>query len=122
MPGKFCAEIVPVEIPGKKGQVTIVKTDECPRRDTTMESAFRLETSFQERWEGNRGECSRLNDGAAAVAVASRSKAEEMGSQPMARIVGYCHAAVEPKYLFDAPSKAIPKLLQMLDWRIGSST
>ena len=116
--GRFTSEIVPVEIPGKKGQITIVDKDESPRRDTTFEVLSGLKPAFKKDGKVTAGNAPSLNDGAAAVAVASRDEAEKMGKKPMARIVGYCHAAVEPKYLFDAPSKAIPKLLQNLEWRI----
>jgi acetyl-CoA C-acetyltransferase len=60
-----------------------------------------------------------LNDGAAAVVIASAEKAHTLGQEPLARIVGYAQAAVEPKYLFDAPSKAIPKLLSKVGWRLA---
>ncbi|MDX1436575.1 MAG: acetyl-CoA C-acyltransferase, partial [Anaerolineales bacterium] len=59
-----------------------------------------------------------LNDGAAAVVVASAEMAEKMGAKPLARIVGYTQSAVEPKFLFDAPSKALPKLLDQLGWSL----
>lgn len=113
---KFAVEIIPVEIPGKKGQVTIVDTDECPRRDTSLEVLSSLKPAFKKDGKVTAGNAPGLNDGAAAIVVASRGKARETGREPMARIVGYCQAAVEPKYLFDAPSKAIPKLLQQIDW------
>jgi len=117
--GNFAAQIVPVEIPGKKGQVTIVDTDECPRRDTSFEALAGLKPAFKKDGKVTAGNAPSLNDGAAAVVVASRKKATELGSKPIARIVGYCHAAVEPRYLFDAPSKAIPKLLQKIGWQVG---
>ena len=118
--GRFAAEIVPVEIPGKKGQVTIVDTDESPRRDTSLEVLSNLKPAFKKDGKVTAGNAPSLNDGGAAVVVASRKQAEEMGCMPMARIVGYCHAAVEPKYLFDAPSKAIPKLLNIIGWRLDN--
>lgn len=118
--GRFAAEIVPVEIPGKKGQVTIVDTDESPRRDTSLEVLSNLKPAFKKDGKVTAGNAPSLNDGGAAVVVASRKQAEEMGCMPMARIVGYCHVAVEPKYLFDAPSKAIPKLLNIIGWRLDN--
>jgi len=118
--GRFAAEIIPVEIPGKKGQVTIVDTDESPRRDTSLEVLSNLKPAFKKDGKVTAGNAPSLNDGGAAVVVASRKQAEEMGCMPMARIVGYCHAAVEPKYLFDAPSKAIPKLLNIIGWRLDN--
>ena len=117
--GKFKAEIVPVEIPGKKGQVTIFDTDESPRRETTLEALANLKPAFQKDGRVTAGNAPGLNDGAAAVVVASRAKAVEMGVAPLARIVGYCQAAVGPKYLFAAPAKAIPLLLNKIGWSLA---
>jgi acetyl-CoA C-acetyltransferase len=116
--GKFTSEIIPVEIPGKKGQVTVISTDESPRRDTTIEVLSGLKPAFKKDGKVTAGNAPSLNDGAAAVVVASRSKAEEMGRKPIAKIIGYCHVATEPKYLFDAPAKAIPNLLNKIEWQI----
>jgi acetyl-CoA C-acetyltransferase len=60
-----------------------------------------------------------LNDGAAALVLASRLKAQKLDRKPLARVVGYAQAAVEPKYLFDAPSKAIPRLLKKTGWTLA---
>jgi acetyl-CoA C-acetyltransferase len=59
-----------------------------------------------------------LNDGAAALVIASRAKAEQLGKQPLARIVGYTSAAVDPRYIFIAPAQAIPKLLDRIGWTL----
>lgn len=114
--GKFKAEIVPVEIPGRKGQVTYVDTDEGPRRDTTLETLKNLKPAFKEGGKVTAGNAPGLNDGAAAVVVASRGYAEVKGLKPLARVVGYAQAALEPKYLFAAPAKAIPLLLNKVEW------
>lgn len=116
--GKFKAEIVPVEIPGKKGQVTIFDTDETPRRDTSLELLAGLKPAFQKDGKVTAGNAPGLNDGAAAVVVASRAKGEALSAKPLARIVGYAQAAVEPKYLFIAPAKAIPRLLEKVGWTL----
>ncbi len=116
--GKFKDEIAPVELGGRKGEVTIFDTDETPRRDTSLEALAKLKPAFREGGKVTAGNAPGLNDGAAAVVVASRSKAEALGLHPMARIVGYAQAAVAPKYLFDAPSKAIPRLLEKVGWRL----
>jgi acetyl-CoA C-acetyltransferase len=116
--GRFNDEIVPVEIRGRKGQITIFDTDETPRRDTSLELLAKLKPAFQENGKVTAGNAPGLNDGAAAVVVASRSKAEELGAKPLARIVGYSQAAVAPKYLFDAPSHAIPRLLEKTGWKL----
>jgi acetyl-CoA C-acetyltransferase len=117
--GKFKDEIVPVEIPGRKGEVTVVIKDEGPRRDSSFESLSKLKPSFRPDGRVTAGNSSSLNDGAAAMVVASRTYAESQGIKPLARIVGYAQAALEPKYLFAAPAYAIPKLLQKIGWKLG---
>jgi acetyl-CoA C-acetyltransferase len=116
--GKFKAEIVPVEVPVKKGQMLLFDTDETPRRETTLEALKALRPAFQKDGRVTAGNAPGLNDGAAAVVVASRIKAEEIGGKPLARIVGYSQAAVAPKYLFTAPIKAIPLLLSKVGWTL----
>jgi acetyl-CoA C-acetyltransferase len=116
--GRFKDEIISVEIRGRKGQVTIFDTDETPRRDTSLEVLAKLKPAFQENGKVTAGNAPGLNDGAAAVVVASRAKAEAIGVKPLARIVGYAQAAVAPKYLFDAPSHAIPRLLEKTGWKL----
>jgi len=116
--GKFKAEIVPVEIPGKKGQVTVFDTDETPRRDTSLEALASLKAAFRKDGKVTAGNAPGLNDGSAALVVASRAKAEALGARPLARIVGQAQAAVEPKYLFIAPAKAIPRLLEKIGWTL----
>ncbi len=116
--GKFEAEIVPVEVKGRKGAVTIFDTDEAPRRDTTLEALGKLRPAFVKDGKVTAGNAPGLNDGAAALVVSSRAKAEEMGSEILARIVGYGQAAVEPKYLFYAPAKAIPIVLERIGWTL----
>ncbi|MDX1437799.1 MAG: acetyl-CoA C-acyltransferase, partial [Anaerolineales bacterium] len=109
--GRFEQEIVPVETRGRKGKVVLFDTDETPRRDTSLEALASLKPAFRPDGKVTAGNAPGLNDGAAAVVVASAEMAEVMGAKPLARIAGYTQSAVEPKYLFDAPSKALPKLL-----------
>jgi acetyl-CoA C-acetyltransferase len=116
--GKFKDEIVPVELPGKKGQVTVFDTDESPRRDTTLEILASLKPAFQKDGKVTAGNAPGLNDGAAAVVVSSREFAQRTGAKPLARIVGYTQAATEPKFLFHAPALAIPKLLEKVGWSL----
>lgn len=116
--GKFKEEIVPVEIKERKKTV-IVDTDEGPRKDTSLEALTALKPAFKAGGKVTAGNAPGLNDGASAVVVASRAKAEAMGAKPLARIVGYAQAAVDPKYLFDAPSKAMPKLLDKIGWTLA---
>ncbi|MCB0119977.1 MAG: acetyl-CoA C-acetyltransferase [Anaerolineales bacterium] len=114
--GRFNAEIVPVEVPGRKGQVTVVSQDEGPRKETTLEALSKLKPVFKADGKVTAGNASSMNDGASAVVIASRAYTEQKGLKPMARIVGYAQAAVEPKYLFAAPAQAMPKLLKKVGW------
>jgi acetyl-CoA C-acetyltransferase len=116
--GKFKAEITPLEIPGRKGSVTIADEDETPRRDTSPEVLAKLRPAFKADGKVTAGNAPGLNDGAAAVVYASRSKAEELGVKPLASVVGYAQAAVPPKELFTAPGLAIPKLLEKIGWSL----
>jgi acetyl-CoA C-acetyltransferase len=115
---KFLDEITPLEIPGKKGKVTILSEDETPRRDTSFEILQGLRPAFTPEGKVTAGNSPGLNDGAAAVVYASREKAEALMVQPLARVVGYAQAAVPPKELFTAPAKALPKLLERTGWSL----
>ncbi len=117
--GRFKAEIVPVEIPGRKGEVSLFEVDESPRRDSTLEALAKLKPAFAKDGKVTAGNAPGLNDGAAAVVIASRAKAAALGRTPLARIAGYAQAAVEPKYLFDAPAHAIPLLLKKTGWSLA---
>ena len=116
--GRFNAEIVPVQIPGRKGEVTTVTHDEGPRKDTSLESLARLKPVFKTDGKVTAGNASSMNDGAAATVISSRAYAEKKGIKPIAKIVGYAQAAMEPKYLFAAPAYAIPKLLKKIGWTL----
>jgi acetyl-CoA C-acetyltransferase len=116
--GKFKDEIVPVEIKGRKGEVTIFDEDEGPRKDTSIESLAKLKPAFRENGKVTAGNASTMNDGAAALVIASRAYAEKQKLKPIAKVVGYAQAAVEPKYLFAAPAHAIPKLLEKINWTL----
>jgi acetyl-CoA C-acetyltransferase len=116
--GKFENEIVPVEIPGRKGEVTIIDKDEGPRKDTSLESLAKLKPAFKADGKVTAGNASGMNDGAAAVVIASRAYAEAHHLKPLARVVGYAQAGVEPKYLFAAPAYAMPKLLKKIGWTL----
>ncbi len=117
--GKFKQEIVPVEVKGRKGQVTVVDTDETPRRDTTLEGLAKLRPAFLKDGKVTAGNAPGLNDGAAAVVIASWAKAEQMGVKPLAHILGYGNVALAPKYLFAAPAKAIPMVLKQVGWKLS---
>jgi acetyl-CoA C-acetyltransferase len=120
--GKFRAEIVPVEIPGKKGP-TVVEMDEGPRRDTTAQSLSTLKPAFGGKGETDlsvtAGNASTLNDGAAAMVVVSESFARENGLTVLARIDAYATGAVEPRDLFFAPIRAVGNLIAREGTKIG---
>jgi acetyl-CoA C-acetyltransferase len=120
--GRFRAEIVPVDVPGRKG-VTVVDTDEGPRRETTPESLAALKPAFGAKGAANltvtAGNASTLNDGAAAVVVTSAAFAKEHGLPVLARITAYATGAVEPQELFFAPVRAVGALLAREGTAIG---
>jgi acetyl-CoA C-acetyltransferase len=114
--GRFKAEIVPVEIAGKKGN-TVVDTDESPRKDTTAETLTKLRPAFPGKGDGSdlsvtAGNASSLNDGASALVVASEAYAEANGLQILARITGYATGGTEPQELFFAPILAVRNLMK----------
>jgi acetyl-CoA C-acetyltransferase len=116
--GKFKGEIVPVGVEDAQGRLTVVMTDEAPRRDTSFEALTRLKPAFNPRGLVTAGNAPGFNDAAAALVVASAAKALELGVRPLARVVGYAQAAVDPKDIFEAPAKAIPRLLDKVGWRL----
>jgi acetyl-CoA C-acetyltransferase len=110
--GRFKEEIVPVEIPQRRGDPIIFDTDEVPRKDTSLEKLARLRPVFQKEGTVTAGNASAITDGAAAVTVMSQAKADELGVAPMARITGYAYGGVLPLEIFTAPVFAIRKLLK----------
>ncbi len=116
--GKFKAEIVPVEIPGRKG-VTVVDTDECPRKDTTLEALAKLKPAFVKDGTVTAGNAPGLNDGASALVVTSQAFAEAHGLTVMARITAYAAGGGEPKDLFFAPIVAVQRLMKQAGTKIG---
>ena len=117
--GKFKSEVIPLEIQGPKGEKMILDTDEAPRRETSLERLARLKPSFRPDGRVTAGNSPGLNDGAAALVVASRLWADRHRVKPLARILAYTQAAVEPKYLFYAPVKALPALLEKVGWKFA---
>lgn len=116
--GRFADEIVPVPVATGKTS-TLVSADEAPRADTSLEALAQLRPAFQTGDRVTAGNAPGLNDGAAALVIASRAKAQSLGRAPQARIVGYTSAAVPPKELFIAPAHAIPKLLAQIGWTLA---
>jgi acetyl-CoA C-acetyltransferase len=112
----FGEQIVPVEIPQKKGEPVIIKTDESPREDTSLEALGKLEPAFKKDGTVTAGNAPGTNDGAAAVIVTSEKNAARMGKSPMARIVAQAVSGVEPKWVMMAPVDAVEKLLKKTGW------
>ncbi|MEX1255900.1 MAG: thiolase family protein, partial [Dehalococcoidia bacterium] len=109
--GRFKDEIVPVEV--KAGRETkVIDTDEHPRADTTAESLAKLRPAFKEGGMVTAGNASGINDGAAAVVVMSRSKADELGLKPRLRMVARAEAGVEPSIMGSGPIPAVKRVLQ----------
>jgi acetyl-CoA C-acetyltransferase len=109
--GAFKAEIVPVEVAGKKGS-TFVDTDESPRKDTNLEALARLKPVFQKDGSVTAGNAPGLNDGASALVVTSLAFAKAHGLVPLARVTAYATGGGEPKELFFAPILAVQNLMQ----------
>ena len=109
--GRFKDEIVPVEVPGRKGQVLTISEDEHPRDGVTPESLAKLPPVFRKDGTVHAGNSSGITDGAAALVVLSEEKARELGVEPMARIVGYASGGVDPSIMGIGPVPAIKKLL-----------
>jgi acetyl-CoA C-acetyltransferase len=110
--GRFKEEIVPVEIPQRKGDPKVIDTDEHPRRGTTLESLAKLKAVFKKGGTVTAGNASGINDGGAAMVVASAEWAKEKGLSPLARIVDHQVAAVEPERMGFGPVPAVRKLLE----------
>jgi acetyl-CoA C-acetyltransferase len=123
--GKFDEEIVPVEVPGRKGP-TVIERDEAPRRDTSLESLARLGPAFRsdapkdiDELVVTAGNAPGLNDGASALVVTSEEYARAEGLRIRARITGYASGGTEPRDLFFAPVVAVRRLLEKEGKAIG---
>jgi acetyl-CoA C-acetyltransferase len=117
--GRFKAEILPVSIPQKKGEPVVIDTDEGPRRDTSLETLARLRPAFEKDGTVTAGNAPSVNDGAAALVIASGEKVQEMGLAPMARITGQATGGTAPEMIFYAPVVAVQKLLRKTGRKIG---
>jgi acetyl-CoA C-acetyltransferase len=112
----FGEQILPIEVPQKKGAPLIIKTDESPREDTSLEALAKLRPAFKKDGTVTAGNAPGTNDGAAALIVTSERKATELGKTPMARIVAQAVSGVEPKWVMMAPVDAVEKLLKKTGW------
>ncbi|TGE38263.1 acetyl-CoA C-acetyltransferase [Desulfosporosinus fructosivorans] len=109
--GVFEEEIVPVLIPQRKGEPVVFNKDEYPKHGTTIDSLTKLRTAFKKDGTVTAGNASGINDGAAAVVVMSKEKALELGLQPLASIVSFASAGVDPKIMGTGPIPASHKAL-----------
>jgi acetyl-CoA C-acetyltransferase len=116
--GWFKDQILPIELKSKKGPV-LFDTDEHPRADASMEGMAKLRTVFQKDGSVTAGNASGINDGAAAVVLMERKTAERKGVKPMARLVAYAHAGVDPKYMGIGPVPAVKKVLERAALKLG---
>ena len=124
--GDFADEIAPVEVKSRKGS-TLISQDESIRATfsngsyelgTNLDQLAKLRPAFEKDGQVTAGNAPGLNDGGSAVVMMSRAEAGQQGVQPLARIVGYTHAAVDPQWIFAAPARAIPQLLDRVGWTL----
>jgi acetyl-CoA C-acetyltransferase len=115
---RFADEIIPVEIPQRKADPLVFDRDEFPRAGTTAEKLSGLRPAFSRDGSVTAGNASGINDGAAAVLVMSESKAQLLGLQPMARIVAFAAAGVDPSIMGTGPIPASTKCLQKAGWSV----
>ena len=114
----FAAEITPVEVPQRKGDPLVFARDEFPRAGTTADKLAGLRPAFKKEGSVTAGNASGINDGAAAVMVMSEQKASELGLKPIARIVSFSSAGVDPRIMGTGPIPATQKCLQKAGWSI----
>ncbi len=112
----FEAQVLPVEVPQKKGPAVIIKIDESPRADTSLEALGRLKPAFKKDGTVTAGNAPGVNDGAAALLVTSERTAARLGKKPIARIVAQATSGVDPKWVMMAPVEAVEKLLKKTGW------
>ncbi len=118
--GKFKDEIVPIEVPQRKGDPLIFDTDEFPRRGTTLDVLSRLRPAFKHDGTVTAGNASGINDGAAVVLVMSARKADQLGLQPIAHIVAYAKAGVDPKIMGTGPIPSSRLCLKKAGWTVDN--
>ena len=117
--GRFKEEIIPIEIPQKKGDPMVLDYDEPVRPDTTVESLGKLKPAFKK--DGGTvtaGNAPGVNDGASALVVTSSDKASELGVEPLGRIVSYAVSGIEPKYIMLAPVEGVRRAVAKAGWKL----
>jgi acetyl-CoA C-acetyltransferase len=116
--GRFKDEIIPIEIPQKKGDPIVFDTDEFPRHGTTAESLGKLRPAFAKEGTVTPGNASGINDGAAAVIVTSAARAKALGLTPLCRIAAYASAGVDPAIMGTGPIPATRRCLEKAGWKV----
>ena len=114
--GYFKNEIVPIVIPGKKGSELVISEDEGPRKDTTLEKLQGLRVAFKKDGTVTAGNAPSVNDGASVGLITTQSHALSLGIKPIATILGWATAGLEPQWVTMAPIPAVQKLLAKLGW------
>lgn len=117
--GRFNDEIIPIEIPQKKGDPIVIKDDEMPRKGVTAESLAKLRPAFKNDGTVTAANSSGINDGAAMLLLMSEEKANQLGLEPLAYLSGYASAGVEPSVMGIGPVSAIKNVLQKANWQLG---
>jgi acetyl-CoA C-acetyltransferase len=114
--GYFKNEIIPITIPGKKGSDLLVSEDEGPRKDTTLEKLRSLKPAFKKDGTVTAGNAPSVNDGAAVGLITTEDQALKLGLKPVATILGWATAGLEPQWVTMAPVPAIQQLMTKLGW------
>ena len=114
--GYFKNEIVPIVIPGKKGSELVISEDEGPRKDTTLEKLQSLRAAFKKDGTVTAGNAPSVNDGASVGLITTQSHALSLGIKPIATILGWATAGLEPQWVTMAPIPAVQKLMAKLGW------
>jgi acetyl-CoA C-acetyltransferase len=116
--GRFKDEIFPIHVPQRKGDPVVFATDEGPRADSSVESLAKLKPAFRKDGTVTAGNASQINDGSAALVVASEEKAGALGIEPLARITAQATSGVEPKLVMMAPVEATRKVAAKAGWNL----
>jgi acetyl-CoA C-acetyltransferase len=116
--GRFKPEMLPIEIPLKKGAPVVIDRDESIRADTTVEALGALKPAFKKDGSVTAGNAPPVNDGASAVVVMSAARAQQLNVKPLARIVGQATSGLAPKYVLMTPVEAVRRLSQKIGWKL----
>ena len=116
--GKFKDEILPLEIPLKKGPALVIDTDEPVREDTSLEALGKLKPAFQTDGTVTAGNAPGVNDGASALIITSNARARALGLEPLARVVAQATSGIQPELVMMAPVEAIRRVIQKAGWSL----